>query len=264
MFSRIASELSYYLASVYYNTKSFFVYRAQAWLWILESVLSLLFNLVAVAVIYTVSSGIPGWSYYQLLFLTYLMYLTYGIAVFLANPWQFPYNLRMGQLDSLLTRPFGYLTTAFSNARAISPLIGSVIGSIAFLAYLSLHMHFSLLLILAFIPLYVLGVAAFVLFLQFLAAASYKFMKSGTFINQAMNALGTLTNFPLSVYGGIAQMFFTLLVPIGVAGYYPVQVLLGGVTPEWYVVLIVLSVVFIFVFYRLFNVLMRSYESGGG
>jgi len=264
MASRIASELSYYLVSTYYNVKSFFTYRAQAWMWVIQALISLLFSLVGVTIIYSISSGITGWSYYQLLFLTYLMSLTFGIAVFLSNPWDLPQALRTGQFDSLMTRPFSVLNLSFVNSRAVSALISTVAGSIVFLAYISLQLRLSLPLIAAFLPLYLMGVAALVMFLEVLAVLSYKLMKSGNFINQAMNAMGTLSNYPLSVYGNAVQLFFTLFVPIGIAGYYPLQVLLGNVTPELYAFLFALSAVFIFVFHRLFNRLMRSYESGGG
>ena len=264
MASRISSEISYYLASVYYKAKTFFIYRAQAWLWVVQSVLSLFFSLIAITVIYTVSSGVAGWSYWQLMFLIYLTALTFGVVEFVSNPMHIPYALRQGQIDSYMTRPFGVLTIMFANNIQVYALVSSIGGSIAFLAYASLHLQLSLLLFAAFLPLYLLGVAAFVMFLQMLGVLSYKLMKSGSFIGAATNALTELSEFPLSIYGSAAQLFFTLLVPIGVAAYYPLQVLLGNVTPAVYVAMLALSAFFLYAFYWLFNRLMRSYESGGG
>jgi ABC-type uncharacterized transport system permease subunit len=142
--------------------------------------------------------------------------------------------------------------------------IVGIVGSIVFLAYASLHMQLSTPMFAEFLPLYLLGVAAFVLFLQSMAVLSYKLIKSGSFINQLTSTLSTFTNYPLPIFGGLAQMFFTLLVPIGIAGYYPLEVLLGNVTPAVYVAMIALSAIFIAVFHWTLNRLMRSYESGGG
>ncbi len=264
MVSNISNELSYYLASVYYKTKIFFLYRTQAWLWVGQAVLSLFFSFIAITVIYSISSGIAGWSYWQLLFLTYLISLTFGIASFVANPSHVPYTLRNGQLDSYMTRPLSVLNLSFANDIQVYSLLSNVVGSILFLAYAAQHLQLSPLLFAAFLPLYLLGVAALIMFLQALAVLSYKLMKSGSFINQATGTMDTLTAYPLTIYGGIAQLFFTLFVPIGIAGYYPLQVLLGNVTPEVYVALLALSVFFIYAFYKLFNRMMRSYESGGG
>lgn len=264
MASQISRELSYYLASAYYTAKSFFVYRAQAWMWMLQALLALLLAFVSVTVIYSVSSGIAGWSYYQLLFLTYLTALTVWAIAFVANPWEVPYVLRTGQLDSYMTRPFSVLAITFANSRSVSSLFSGVFGSLAFLTYASLRLQLSPLLVAEFVPLYLLGLAALTMFTQALAVLSYKLMKSGFFINQAMTTMQTLSNYPLSAYGGTVQLLCTVFIPIGIAVYYPVEFLLGDLTAPVYLALVALSVAAILVFYWLFNRLMRSYESGGG
>lgn len=262
---RTIEVIHLYLAVIRYSIKTFFTYRVQAWLWMVQSVLSLIFTLVPITVIYSVSSGIPGWSYYQMLFLAYLASLTFGIALFLTNPWRIPWALRTGQFDGNMTKPFGMLTIIFVTfGCSVSSLFSGVMGSIVFLVYAAIKLNLSLAFFAAFIPLYLLGVAAFVLFLQTLGMLSYVLIRSGTFINRAMNVLTTLSRYPLSAYGIVAQLFFTLLVPVGIATYYPAQVLLWSTTPIYYAAFTALAVISIVAFYKLFNFMIRSYESGGG
>jgi ABC-type uncharacterized transport system permease subunit len=73
-----------------------------------------------------------------------------------------------------------------------------------------------------------------------------------------------LSEYPLNVYGTVVEMLFTLLVPVGIAIYYPSQAFFGRLQPSYYAFLVVFSIFFIILMYKIFNYLMCFYESGGG
>ncbi|VVB77468.1 ABC-2 family transporter protein [uncultured archaeon] len=261
---RAKEILSFYLASYWCNMKSFFTYRLQAAIWLIESTVQLVMNLVVVAVIYGISSGIPGWSYYQLLFLTYFASLTFSIVAVVATPWRLPQDLRTGAFDSYMTKPYGLLTIMSAKYSSTTSLITGVFGSLVFLAYAAAHLSLPATFFVLAIPAYLVGMVAYFMFLQVLGVLSYVLIRSGSFINRAIGTMGTLSRYPLPVFGSSVQLLLTLLVPLGLAIYYPVEVLFGNVTPLSYVSFMALGAALSVAFYLLFNRLMRSYESGGG
>lgn len=46
-----------------------------------------------------------------------------------------------------------------------------------------------------------------------------------------------LSQFPLDIYKSLFRKFFTFVVPFGMANYYPLMVVLGRKSPEWYFIL---------------------------
>jgi ABC-2 type transport system permease protein len=264
MKSELYDAIRYYLASSYYSMKNWVNSPYQVWFFVLQNLISLSFLILSISVIYSVSSGITGWSYFQLLFLSVLSQLTMGISSFVVIPQMLPEMLREGQFDTYLVRPYGKLTLMASSMGIVSYFFSYFIGGIAVLAYISVRLKLQPAALLGLLPLYVLGVAAFTMFMAVLAVAMYAFFKSGAATQQIERVLWTLGAYPLNVYGAAAQLFFTLLVPIGIATYYPSQAFFGRVSLLHYAFLSIFAVFFISLMYMLFNRLMRSYESGGG
>lgn len=268
MAPRLIDEMSYYFATVYYSVKSFLTYRFQASIWLTYDVLMMLFNIVAVSVIYGVSNGIAGWSYFQLLFLVFLADFTFnGFIAFALAPWNIAQNLREGKLDVFMTKPYGLLTLLLSSSCVLSGtggVLASVLLGILALAYVALKLHFTLISLASFVLLYVSGSLAFSMFFLVLAIFAYYLLKSGEFMNQMNNSLWMVGRYPISVYGLPAQLFFTLAVPIGLASLYPVNALLGELAPLTVLILFLVASILAFAFYKAFYYLMRFYESGGG
>lgn len=259
----ILDDVSFYLLTSYYALKAFFGYRVQASFYLVQNFLSLLFNLISVSVIYSVSNGIAGWSFYQLLFLTNLSSLAFGIVLLLSNPGALPRILRQGQLDNFMPRPYGLLTLVMANSGLQSQL-ATVLGSILILAVSAAHLSFSFLDLSGFLLLFFAGIAAFIMFLEMLSLLSYSLFKSGSYIKQTINSLSNFGRYPLSIYGTATTLALTLLFPIGLASYYPAQAFFGAISIVPYISFLLIAVAFTFVFHRAFTHFMRFYESGGG
>jgi ABC-2 type transport system permease protein len=257
-------DFSYFLVSTYYYSKAFFFYRLQSVFYLMQNFITVIVTLVSVSVVYSISSGFAGWSYYQMLFLTNLSGLTFGIVAFIANPGALPRTLREGKLDAYMVRPYGAFTLILANTGAASALFSTILGSILILAYVALQLQLTATSLLLFIPLYFAGVAAFVIFLETLGVLSYHLVRSGTYMKEGLKSLTTLAKYPFSIYSFPIQLAFTLLVPVGIAYYYPSQAFFGRIGLPLYLAFLSAAMALVFIFYLAFRYLMRFYESGGG
>src|SRR5271154_2210166 len=81
--------------------KSVLVYRLQALIWGSASIFSTITGFVIVTVIYAVSSGIPGWSYFQLLALTAMANISGGTLSYFVSIYGMIKQMRTGGIDIL-------------------------------------------------------------------------------------------------------------------------------------------------------------------
>ncbi len=264
MATDIKDAIAYYVKCQYYNTKSFLAYGFQAAFFIIQNFISIAMTIITISVIYSISKGIAGWSYFQLLFLTNLTGLTFGLAVLLSNPNALPRVLREGRIDTYLTKPYGKLTLLAANSGAGSYLFSYILGGTMILAYIGIHLHITASELLSFALLYIFGVAALSMLLLLLGLLAYMLLKTGDFYDSLMRSLRSLSSYPLNIYGIPIQTVFSLLIPVGIATYYPAETLLGIIKPEYYAACLAIALFFIIVCYKSFNYLMRFYESGGG
>ena len=102
------------------------------------------------------------------------------------------------------------------------------------------------------------------MFILMVTVVSYILFKSGDFIDDMKNMLGGLGQYPLSVYGILGQLIFTILIPIGIAYYYPAEVLFGFVGIEGTIAELLLSIVIILVSRKIIYEVLNGYSSGGG
>ncbi len=259
---KIPSELRYFVYSQFYGWKSLLMYRFQVAVFIVNNLVSFAFTIITLGVIYQISSGVPGWTYYQLLFLSFLSSLTFRFVSYV-NLSGLPRLLRQGNFDPYFAKPVNTLLLFFSPPSTPLSPIGVAISAILVIYSASL-LHFSSIWVVLFLPLYFLGVAALLLFIAMLAVLSYFFMKSGGFISNVVNLLGQTSQYPLNIFGLIPQAIFSILVPVGIASYYSASLLLGRISLQDYLVLVVLALGIILVCRYLIYRLMRGYSGGGG
>ena len=259
----IRSEISYFMKQQHYAWKGLLTYRANAALFLLVSSFSVLSAFITISVIYQVSSGIAGWSYYQMLFLAATGSLAFWAVGYLINPWTIVQGMQRGSLDPYLLRPYGRVTVLLSNNyNNVSNV--SVISGLVLLTYAASHMSFSPFFLLEYASLLVIGTITIVLFILMLTLLAYHVMKSAQSVQRLLNLSHSISTYPLSVYGLAGQLAFTLLFPIGLAYYYPSTVLLGEVSLGAFAAVSGLSVLMMVLSYGACNRLVKKYTSGGG
>jgi len=259
----VTDSIRYYLINQLYLWRSFMAYRAQALLWLVYSTFSGIFSLITMTVIYSVSSGFAGWSYYQMLILSATMVMVINATTYSINGWQIVSAMRQGRLDMHMVRPYG-LATVMLSAQGVKTDIAGFASGVAIFAYAAWELHLSIIYMLFFLGVATVGTYALLLFELMITVLSYHLFRSGTFINQLVGALTTVGSYPLSVFGPIIMLLFTVVVPIGIATYYPAEMIFGKINVTLSIAVVAFSLVVAAVSYKLFYLLMRYYTSGGG
>jgi ABC-2 type transport system permease protein len=260
----IEESLAFFAFTMVYKFKTMFAYRFQALIWIIWSGFTSFYSLITLTIIYNVSSGIPGWSYFQILALSYVMTVALNVIWLIIEPWQIVDDMKVGALDPRLIRPYGIVTILLSMPDLWPVSIAGVAGGLFILVYSLYHVSFSIVSLLEFIPLFVGGIAALILFITMMSLVSYYLFRSAHFVSRMMSVLSTAGSYPLSVYGTILTLLFTVALPIGVASYYPSEVLFGRISTLQYLAAWTIIILVIVGSYNAINTLMKHYTSGGG
>ncbi|MCL5007413.1 MAG: ABC-2 family transporter protein [Candidatus Marsarchaeota archaeon] len=258
-----ARNLTLYMKSQKYGFKEFMAYRTQAISWVLIQSLGAVSTLIMVSVIYSVSSGVPGWGYFQLLALGGLVQLTSGIMAFLISPRMLVRTMRNGGLDQLLLKPYNPLLMIVARNPGIRNLGGVVSGALL-LAYALHGAGVGLEAMLVFIPSYLIGLVALAMGVIVLALVSYVLFKDASFTNWLMSIMFDASDYPATIYGIIGSTALSILLPVTFAVFFPAAAVFGYVSA--YVVLgvalVCIAVAIMFYFSTVY--LLRKYESGGG
>ncbi|MFP3289121.1 MAG: ABC-2 family transporter protein [Candidatus Micrarchaeota archaeon] len=261
----LIDSIRYYLINQIYAWKSFFAYRTESLLWLFYSAFTGIFSFITMTVIYNVSSGFPGWSYYQMLILSSTVGMVIAAIGYNVNSGGLIRSMRQGMLDVRMVKPYGLVTImiSISQSGALS-IISSFASNLAIFAYAVLMLHLSLAYIITFLGIVAIGTYALIMFWLMLTVLSYHLFKSGMFMYGLINTLSVVGSYPLSIYGTIIMLLFSIIVPIGIAVYYPAELLLDKINVVFSIAIILFSLVLAFVSYKLFYMLMRHYTSGGG
>ena len=258
----ILDEVRYLLISQYYSWKAYLTYRMLFAASMLSNVVSFATQILSITVIYTVSTGIPGWNYLQLLFLSFLSSLTFTVLSYF-NMYDLPRQLRRGRYDAFLSKPVSMELLFFSPPSGTGMPLGAVISAFL-LVYVASLLGFSPMWLLMFLPLYLLGLIALLFVVTVIAVLAYLFIKSGNFINNVLNLLSSTSKYPLSIYGAFPQLLLSILLPVGIATYYPAELLLGRIGTPVYAGFLLFSIAIIVVSHYLIHKLMERYTGGGG
>lgn len=262
------------MASVRENLRRFWLANLYAWKDALAYRLDFIFlivdyfvfpvvNFAVITIIYTVSSGIAGWDYYQAVFLIGLIGLVRNIIRYAVYPNGLVRAMQQGTIDGMLTRPYSYLVMVISNFGS-KTCIGAILSSMGIMLFALPHIDFTLASGLAFLAMVAVGTAALVLFFLLLILVSYKYFSGGSWVNWLLNTILNANEYPLSIYGVVGTMLFTFVLPVSLAVYFPAEVLLGFAGLQYMVGAVALASVMALAFYRAFYRMFMSYASGGG
>ena len=106
------------------------------------------------------------------------------------------------------------INTWYQNAGAVAAFhiptaLAGFVSGLGLLVYSVIQLHVQAIKLLYFIPTFIAGTAAFIMFILMVTVVSYILFKSGDFIDDMKNMLGGLGQYPLSVYGILGQLIFT-------------------------------------------------------
>ncbi len=257
-------NLSYFLLCQKYHWKSFFVYRLQGSIWFLVGLFSVVSTYLPITIIYNVSSGIPGWSYLQLLLLANTAGFVVGSVWYFIIPWFIVKGMRTGELDKYLLRPYGKMTCILSGYGGnISGTLG-ILGALAIVLYVLITLNVALASIVLFFLNVIFGIFALTMLFLLITVLAYLALGSAQFTNSLLNLSWSANGYPLNIYGIGIQLFFTVFIPVGIASYYPAEMLLGKANPVFEIPILFVSIAIIIISKIGFDTFIKKYSSGGG
>ncbi len=262
-FNSFMHSIAFFLWSEYYELKYFFIYRGQSAIWLIYSLFTSFYSLITLTIIYNVSSGIAGWSYFQILALSYTASIVLSVFYTVLNPWKIAEAMRTGRMDTFLIRPYGIMTLLLSGYGEITSL-GGLAGSVAVFAFAMLHVGVAAIPFAAYLLIMVAGTIALTIFMIMLTILFYHLFKSADFVNRLVGVLSTAGSYPLNIFGPFLLLVFTVVLPIGIASYYPSEALFGKISLVPYLEVLALIFAVTILSYKGTKALMKYYASGGG
>jgi len=220
---------------------------------------------LALAVMYGQGLQIPGWSLYELLLLNGLFQIVLGLTdAFFFGLMSLPDMVRTGEFEGILIRPLGplrHLLISDFDQEGLGNLVAGVVLTILAVAFGNLQLTWYGL---ALLPIFIVsGVLALLSFFTLLVTLSFWFVEVGAVIWEVRNIEQYAKN-PLSVYPSVVQLALSVIVPLGIANYYPALILLGKQI-EWWMLLAPLWALVLWVIARkFFYIGLSKYSSAGG
>jgi ABC-2 type transport system permease protein len=263
MQNRLVRDIRFYLLSQYYWWRGWLIYKEQAAMWLIYSFFSVVYSYLTVTVIYGVSSGIAGWSYFQMLFLVSTATMVMNTLYYTVNIWWLTNLLRRGGMDPYLIRPYGRVSIFLSAQEGLGST-SAIIGSFVLLLYSAFQIGINPLGLLAYLVLTVFGTITLILFTLMLIMLAYHLLRSAQLVEKLISFVQSAAQYPLGVYGAVGQLIFTLLLPVGFASYYPARAFLSNISLVGFVEALGASLLIAMASYLVFNMMQRYYTSGGG
>lgn len=237
--------------------------------YILKSIALLLVDLagpIVSVLIYSATSGIPGWSFYELLLLQGTFGLVFSLehlfsADFVRNVIE---HIQSGRFDNYLVKPYDSLKFILATSADSDSFARFFVNS--FIVIFSLGKIGWL-----FNP-YALALYAFLVGLGFMimlsieiiiASASFLFVKTYSLINMFWEST-EIGKYPLAIYGWLGSVLLTFVFPLGLAGFYPAQAILSRLELIIVLELSAVAIAFFMLALVCWNTGIKKYMSAGG
>lgn len=263
MFAGISRNLRVYLSSQRCSWLSFLTYRTQAVIWMLVFAATTAASIITISVVYGLSSGIPGWTYYQALALAGLSNMAVGVVLYFIIPRDLTEDMLNGKMDPLLTKPYNPVVMIFTHS-GWPPGAGNFASGLALFAFALAHLQVDPLSIAAAAGMFAIGAAALTLFTVFVAVLVYVVFRNGDFLWWLTSISGEAASYPLSIYGTTGLIALTIALPIGLASFYPARLMFAGADYMIDAAVVAIAALLIYGFYRGTLWLLRFYTSAGG
>jgi ABC-2 type transport system permease protein len=219
-----------------------FQYRLNFFVQLLQSIVALAVGLIAIAVVYSHTTSLGGWSQAQLLAVMGVHLLIGGvIRTFVApNMYRLIEDVNQGTLDYALTRPADSQLMVSVRQFSVWSAIDIVMGFLVVLwAGLAVEGSMGLYGTLAFLVVILCG--AIIVYAVWLSATTVTFrIIRGDHVMQLLNGIYEAGRWPVTLYPTWLRLSLTFLVPLAFAVTVPAEVVanrLDGSSLVWTVVI---------------------------
>lgn len=230
-----AAYLRVWMASARYSIVRTLMFRGDLLVWSLVELFWMTVNLLLVAVIYSHTSSIAGWSEYQMVLLvgSSMLIQRFVMGLFWTNLFELGRNIRTGAFDFFLAQPGHPLFMASTRKLDPDGLLNSVIAmAVVLFAVRRLHLHPGPLDVAAYAGLIVAGILIHYSILVLTMSLTF-WLKSAQNIEGIYFTLTEYSRVPREAFRGAANVVFVWLLPVVVVGNAPARTILHGFEPAW-------------------------------
>lgn len=239
-------------------------YRLDYLLTVLSTVVGDIFTPIITLVIYSITRGIPGWSYSEILLFqgVFLLITESNRFLFSRIPDTIGHNVRGGSFDNFMLKPMPILTYILIRSLDLDSLPG-VMASLGIIGYALFSLSTNLGNIIGFLYLTSLGLLILFSLSLIVGALSFFYVRVHI-LHQLIWQLKKLARYPLSIYTQTIRGIMTYIVPFGFASFYPASTLIGGTSVLFLAKSTTIALIFFGASYGIWRFGLSHYESAGG
>ena len=246
--------------------KTLIEYRADFILGLIGFLFVQSIGVIFIGLIFNNIPSLKGWSFYEILFIYGFAQIPRGIDhVFTDQLWIFSWQTIVeGKFDKYLVRPLNPLFQVIVEKFQPDGFGEIVIGTVLLVtSWIKLGLDISIDKIIALIV--VIIFATFIYTAIKLAVASIAFwVKFAQSYLYMAYQLSTFVKYPITIYPNWVKGILTFIIPFAFTGYFPGAYLLGRVSFFYGVIMtFIISMVSIFIAYRIWLIGISKYESTG-
>jgi ABC-2 type transport system permease protein len=255
--------LRIWLASARYSLARAMMFRGDLFIWALVELLWISVNVLMVAVIYSHTQTVAGWSEYEMLLLvgTSMLIQRFLMGFFWSGIFEMGRNVRSGAFDFVLAQPGDPLFMASTRKLELDGLLNSVVaaGLVVYSARkLGLHPGA------ADLALYAAMIACGVVihYSALVLAMSLSFwITSSQGVEGSYFTLMEFSRLPREAMRGVTSLVFVWLLPVVVVSNAPARSLLHGFQPAWALGLCAATLLWFALAVVVFRLGLRRYTS---
>lgn len=241
-------------------------YRGNFFANILNTVSSVFFSLLTLAVFFRQTNAIGGWSFDQVLVLLGIYNALDGVVEMILRPniGRIVQHIRKGTLDLILTKPVDSQFYISFRHIVFWPITDVLFGFGMFV-YAAVKMNLSITVanVLWFLLMFAAALAALYAIWMLLMTMSFWFVKveNLTFL---FSSLFETARFPVQVYSGWVRKLLTFLLPVAVLTTFPAAAIVGKLTGGEALVSVIMAAVLVTGARLFWRKALRYYTSASG
>jgi ABC-2 type transport system permease protein len=255
--------LRIWLASARYSLVRTMMFRGDLFIWASVELLWISVNVLMIAVIYSHTSTVAGWSEYEMLLLvgTSMLIQRFLMGFFWSGIFEMGRNVRSGAFDFVLAQPGDPLFMASTRKLELDGLLNSAVAAgLVIYSARKLGLHPGA----ADVALYFGMVACGVVihFSALVMAMSLSFwITSSQGVEGSYFTLMEFSRLPRQAFQGIASAIFVWVLPVVVVSNAPARVVLHGFERPWALGLCAATVAWFALAVAVFRKGLRRYTS---
>ncbi len=258
-------NIKLFLSYVSMHIKVSLEYKISFILTVISQLLSVLLELFAVIALFSKFQLLEEYNPYEILFSFSIIWLGYSIAeTFVRGFDHFGELIKKGNFDLLLVRPRNIFLQILGFKISIEK-VSRILVALGILIYSSLKI-IKTINIFKILLLFNMFIGSIIIFSAiFIIGASFAFVtiEGLEIINIFTNGTRQLTQYPLGIYNKIIRIILTIIIPVTIISYYPLDYLLDKTSNISYVFLPLLSFIPLTLSILVFKQGIKKYNSTG-